>query len=167
MDAYNCRWPDNVRFDLLVTRISFEGAGDARLSPLVSNAFDHEDLAAIIVCPSNPYLSVDPILAIPEFRQKLGKRKVPAVAISPLIGGKAVKGPTAKLMQELGIASTSKAIADHYHGLIDGLIVDSADAKDQESTGLPVLVTQTLIVDIDNRIALGGRALMFAERLSR
>jgi LPPG:FO 2-phospho-L-lactate transferase len=150
-----------------VTRVSFEGAADARLSPSVSKAFDDDDLTAIIVCPSNPYLSVDPILAIPEFRQKLAERRVPAVAISPLIGGRAVKGPTAKLMQELGIASTSKAIADHYHGLIDGLIVDSADAGDADSAGLPVLVTQTLMVDINSRVALARSAIMFAERLSR
>lgn len=150
-----------------VTRISFEGAADARLSPSVSKAFDDDDLTAIVICPSNPYLSVDPILAIPEFRQKLSERKVPAVAISPLIGGKAVKGPTAKLMQELGIASTSKTIADHYRGLIDGLIVDSADARDAESIGLPVFVTQTLMVGIDSRVELARSAIRFAARLSR
>ena len=150
-----------------VTRISFEGASEARLSPSVSKAFDDEDLAAIVVCPSNPYLSVDPILAIPEFRRRLAERRVPAVAISPLIGGKAVKGPTAKLMGELGIAPTSKAIADHYRGLIDGLIADAADAGDAEAAGVPVLTTQTLMVDINSRIELARSAIAFAESLER
>lgn len=150
-----------------VTRISFEGAAEARLSPQTSQAFEADDLTAIVLCPSNPYLSIDPILAIPAFRQKLLERKVPAVAISPLIGGKAVKGPTAKLMQELGISSTSRSIADHYRGLIDGLIVDSTDAGEAEDAGLPVLITKTLMTDLDSRIELARNAVGFAKRLGR
>lgn len=155
------------RCEPVVTRISFVGANEARLSPEVAEAFDDHDLRAVIVCPSNPYLSVDPILAIPEFRRKLADRKVPALAVSPIIGGKAVKGPTVKLMQELGIPATSKSIAEHYHGLIDGIVVDATDGDEAANIGLPFLATRTLMVDTAARIELARSCLAFAERLSK
>ena len=154
------------RCEPVVTRISFAGANEAKLSPQVAEAFDDQGLRAIIVCPSNPYLSVDPILAIPEFRRNLANRRVPALAVSPIIGGKAVKGPTVKLMRELGIPTTSKSIAEHYRGLIDGIVVDASDADEAGNIGLPVLATRTLMADIDARIKLAQNCLTFAEELS-
>ena len=80
----------------------------------------------MIICPSNPYLSVDPILAMPDIRAALDAVTAPIVAVSPLIGGQAVKGPTAKIMAELGVPANSASIARHY-GFLDGLIIDEAD----------------------------------------
>ena len=74
----------------------------------------------MIICPSNPYLSVDPILAIPRVKETIKELKVARVAVSPLIAGKAVKGPTAKIMQELGVPLTASAIARHYAEILDG-----------------------------------------------
>lgn len=150
----------------VVRQISFAGAGDANLSPQVAAAFDDEDLGAIIICPSNPYLSIDPILAIPELREKLTRRRVPAVAVSPIIGGKAVKGPTGKLMLELGIPATSRSIALHYNGLIDGILIDNSDVHEAGDVGLPFLATRTLMTDIDTRIHLATSCLTFAEKLN-
>src|SRR5262249_25142324 len=142
------------RCEPVVTKISFAGAQEAKLSPHVANAFDDENLGTIIICPSNPYLSVDPILAIPEFRRRLRERRVPGAAVSPTMGEKEIKGPTAKLMQELGVPNTSRSIADHYEGLIDGIIVDAADAGEATAVGIPVLATPTLMVDRQSKEAL-------------
>ncbi len=84
--------------------LRFDGAERARPSPEIAHALQAEDLRAVIVCPSNPYLSVDPILALPWLRELLKRAAVPIVAVSPLIGGAAVKGPTAKIMTELNDA---------------------------------------------------------------
>ena len=88
-----------------VRAIRFEGAGAARPTPQVLEALSAPDLAGIIICPSNPWLSVDPILAVPGLREALRASGAPIIAVSPIVGGKAVKGPTAKIMAELGIAA--------------------------------------------------------------
>ena len=85
-------------------------------------------LESIIICPSNPFISIDPILAVPGMREALGASDAPVVAVSPIIGGKAIKGPTAKMMAELGMPTTSSAVAVHYGGLLDGFVLDEADA---------------------------------------
>ena len=155
------------RCEPVVRKISFSGAGDAMLSSHVAAAFDDDSLSAIILCPSNPYLSIDPILAIPEFRRRLGNRRVPAVAISPIIGGKAVKGPTVKLMRELGIPNTSRSIADHYRGLIDGIVVDDGDTEEAAAIDVQVLATPTLMNDDVSKRTLARQAITFALELKR
>jgi LPPG:FO 2-phospho-L-lactate transferase len=145
-----------------IVAIRFEGAGKARPSPEVTAALGDPTLQAIIICPSNPYLSVDPILAVPGLRTAIEKTKAPVVAISPIIGGAAVKGPTAKIMAELKVPATSKAIARHYQGLIDGLIIDEADAADRDVTGVATHVTATLIKTDDDRERLAREALAFS-----
>ena len=92
-----------------------------------STALAAPTLAGIIICPSNPWLSVEPILALPGMRQALRARGAPVIAVSPIIAGKAVKGPTAKIMAELGLEPDSRSIAWHYEGLIDGFVIDVAD----------------------------------------
>ena len=119
-----------------------------------------------MICPSNPYLSVDPILAVPGIKAALTSARAPVIAVSPIIGGKAVKGPTAKIMAELGIATTNKSIAAHYRGLIDGLVIDESDASDRERVGVPVLVTRTMMHDIIDRDRLAGEIIAFAEELA-
>ena len=108
-----------------VRSISYEGAAKASPSPEVMDAL--RSASAIVVAPSNPWLSVDPILAIPAIRRALEQRRVPVVAVSPLVRGSAVKGPTAKLMAELGIEPSNASITRHYAGLIDGLLIHEGD----------------------------------------
>ncbi|MFN3370411.1 MAG: 2-phospho-L-lactate transferase [Sphingomonadaceae bacterium] len=108
-----------------VRAIRFEGAEVARPAPGVIERLGEPGLRAILIAPSNPYLSIDPILAVPGLREVLQAARAPVVAVSPLVGGKAVKGPTGKIMAELGIESSDRRIADHYAGLIDALLVDN------------------------------------------
>ena len=123
------------------------------------------DLRCIIICPSNPYLSIDPILAVPGIASAVAVSPAPVIAVSPLIAGKAVKGPTAKIMSELGIAVTTQTIADHYHGLIEGLVIDVSDRGDQDNLDLPVLVTRTMMNDLADRERLAADVLAFADEL--
>lgn len=146
--------------------ISFAGAGSARLNPLVKAALSSPQLGAIVICPSNPYLSVDPILAVPGLHEAMKRSGAPVVAVSPIIGGRAIKGPTAKIMNELKIEATSASIAKHYVGLIDGLLIDSGDAAEVPGIATPVHATPTLMTDLPSRIALAREALAFAARLS-
>src|SRR5207302_10058389 len=131
-------------------------------------ALRRDDVAAVIVCPSNPYLSIDPILAVPGVRQGLQALAAPIVAVSPLVGGQALKGPAAKLMRELGVVPDSAAIARHYQGLLCGLIIDHADAGEAEAVraaGAEPLAAQSVMTTDEDRISLAGKALAFAERL--
>jgi LPPG:FO 2-phospho-L-lactate transferase len=146
--------------------IAFEGAKTARLNPLAGAALSSPQLGAIVICPSNPYLSVDPILAVPGLRDAMTQSGVPIVAVSPIIGGRAIKGPTAKIMNEMKIEATSASIAKHYAGLIDGLLINSTDAADVSGIMMPVHAVLTLMTDLASRIALAAETLAFAGRLS-
>lgn len=146
--------------------IAFDGAGTARPSSPVIEALRDPDLRAVIICPSNPFLSIDPILAAPGIRTLLERVSAPVVAVSPIIGGAAVKGPTAKIMAELGVPATSRAIAQHYDGLLDGLVIDDVDAGERDSIGGPVHVTPTLMKTDEDRERLAREVLSFADRLA-
>lgn len=147
-----------------VDAIRFAGAESASPHPAFLEALRSPDLLAVIVCPSNPYVSVDPILALPGVREALRACAAPRIAVSPIIGGRAVKGPTAKIMRELGLEANPAAIAGHYAGLIDGLVVDSVDAGCAVA-GIDVCVTVTLMQTLDDRERLARDVLAFAERL--
>lgn len=146
--------------------IRFVGASEAKPTQRFLGAVADPELKAVIICPSNPYLSVNPILAVPGVCAALAASSVPVVAVSPLIGGSAVKGPTAKIMRELGVAVTTRAIADHYHGLIDGFVIDEVDAEDACRLDLPTLVTRTLMRNIKDRIELAAATVAFAESIA-
>ena len=111
-----------------VDAIRFHGAGSAKPAPGVLDAITDARTAAILIAPSNPFLSIDPILAVPGIAAALSAANAPVIAVSPIIGGQAVKGPTAKLMRERGLAVTPASIATHYAGVIDGLLIDERDA---------------------------------------
>ncbi|MCA8928669.1 MAG: 2-phospho-L-lactate transferase [Alphaproteobacteria bacterium] len=148
-----------------VRAISFKGAENARVHPALIESLADPTLAAIIICPSNPYLSVDPILAVDGVRDALLARGVPCIAISPLVGGKALKGPLTKLIGELGKASDNRSIAEHYRGLVDHLVIDecdAADAEDLRGTGLSVTVTQTVMREAEDRERLAREVLAAA-----
>jgi LPPG:FO 2-phospho-L-lactate transferase len=145
--------------------IRFEGAEAAQPSPGFARALSRADLAAVIVCPSNPYLSIDPLLAIPGVRQKLAALRVPRLAVSPIVGGKAIKGPLAKLMAELGVDVDSVAIARHYLGLIDRLMIDEEDRAEAaaiEAVGVKADVAPTVMRSHADRVSLARAALAAA-----
>jgi LPPG:FO 2-phospho-L-lactate transferase len=144
---------------------AYEGAAMARPGPAVLAALADPGLGAIVICPSNPYLSVAPILALPALREALGQAAAPIVAVSPIIGGRAVKGPAAKIMAELGLAPTAAAVAQHYRGLIDGFVLDEEDAGTVAE--LPTLATPILMTSLAERETLARRVLAFAARLER
>jgi LPPG:FO 2-phospho-L-lactate transferase len=148
-----------------VTAIRFEGAEKARAAPGVGQAIRDPETRAILIAPSNPYLSVDPILAVGDIRQALLEASAPIVAISPIVGGKAVKGPTAKLMEELGIAVTPAAIAAHYASIIDAMIVDERDPASE--LAIPSASIDTLMMTLDDRVRVARAALALAERIAK
>lgn len=153
-----------------VAALRFAGAGAAAPSAQVCAALSAPDVDAIIICPSNPYLSIDPILALPGMRALLRQANAPVIAISPLVGGAAVKGPTAKIMQELGISVTPLAVAEHYGDVLDGFVLDERDAaieQDLAALGLPTLVTDTLMKTLDDRQRLARATLAFARTLTQ
>ena len=114
----------------VVRELAFEGAEDARPHPELLAALRGERLRAVIICPSNPFISVEPILAVSGMREALSACAAPVVAVSPIIGGRAVKGPTAKMMAELGMTPSAAAVAERYGDLIDGYVMDVEDAAE-------------------------------------
>jgi LPPG:FO 2-phospho-L-lactate transferase len=151
-----------------VRRIEYHGASSARPPAAALASLRDETLAGIIVAPSNPYLSIDPILSVPAMRAAIDAAGVPVVAVSPVVDGVAVKGPTAKIMRELGHDVSAAGVAAHYGDLLDGFIVDwtDRDAIDEiEATGVSVIAQQTLMSDIDDKTALATSTLEFLARL--
>lgn len=122
-------------------------------------------LRAVVICPSNPYLSIDPMLAMPKLRDAIATSSAPVIAVSPIIGGRAIKGPTAKIMVELGVPVTNQSIAEHYRGLIDGLVIDVADKDATHGISLPVLATRTLMENLADRKRLAAEVIGFAEEV--
>lgn len=146
--------------------VRFAGVEAARPTPQVLAALDAADLA--VICPSNPYVSIDPILAVPGVRQALKGR--PLVAVSPIVGGQALKGPAAKMMRELGIEPSPVAVARHYRDLLAGFVLDVQDADLEHQVaglGLQTLVTDTVMRTLDDRVRLARQVLDFAQRLIR
>jgi LPPG:FO 2-phospho-L-lactate transferase len=148
-----------------VRSLWFAGASRTRVSATVHRAI-FDATRAIVICPSNPYLSIEPILAIPGVRAALLEAIAPIVAVSPIIGGAAVKGPTAKIMADLGMPVSNVSVAAHYHGLIDGLVIDSVDAGDAAAIDEPVHATCTLMQDLSDRVRLASDVLAFAQTLA-
>ena len=145
-----------------------EGAEQARASAGFLDALAAPDLGAVIICPSNPYISIDPILALPGVRAALTSCEAPVIAVSPIIGGQAVKGPTAKMMAERGIAPSAAAIVEHYAGLIDGFVLDETDRAEAAgiaTTGVAVEVTATMMTAREEKQALARAVLAFAGRI--
>jgi LPPG:FO 2-phospho-L-lactate transferase len=141
-----------------VDAVRFEGAGAAAPAPGTLDALAEADL--ILLAPSNPYVSVGPILAVRGLRDALAARRVPCVAVSPLIGGRAVKGPADRMLRRLEGGTSPRHVARCYEGLIDALVVDEADADDLDGLGdARPIVTRTLMRDADARRRLAEVAL--------
>ena len=150
-----------------VTGFEFAGAANARANPAFLAALADPGLGSVVICPSNPFISVDPILALPGVGAALKTCRAPVIAVSPIVGGQAIKGPTAKMMRELGLTVSATSVAAHYQGLIDGFVLDAADTglTDQvRDLGLEVLVAETVMKSLDDRIRLAQSVLEFAGR---
>ena len=151
------RWQPRVR------GFRFVGAENARPAPGVLESLRTAD--AVLIAPSNPFVSIDPILAIPGVRDALAGK--PVLAVSPIIGGKAVKGPAAKMFRELGYEPSAAAVAEHYRGLVSHFVLDEADADQAAAVReiVPhVLVTDTLMTDATKRVELARTVLSWLER---
>lgn len=143
----------------IVFDLSYVGAAEAQVSAAVRHSLQTADL--IVFCPSNPYLSIDPILAVPHMRRLLMEAQAPIVAVSPIIGGRALKGPAAKMMREMGQMPSPLTVVDHFAGLLDGFILDQEDAVLAPAVDLPVLVTNTIMSTPEVATALGHSVLSF------
>jgi LPPG:FO 2-phospho-L-lactate transferase len=146
----------------VVMELAYDGAASARPQADFMAALADPRLRAVVICPSNPYLSVDPILALAGVREALASCAAPVVAVSPIIGGRAVKGPTAKMMTELGLQPTAAAVAQHYAGLIDLYVVDHGDAA-VSLPGVRTVKAAILMSSLADREALAGAVLGFAD----
>jgi len=159
-----------LRCEPEVLKIEYEGAADAGVHPDVLAALEDPALRAVVICPSNPFLSINPILAVGTMRGAIANCAAPVVAVSPIIGGRAVKGPTAKLMTELGRRATAAAVAQLYVDLLDGYVIDHADAHDAAAVadlGIPVAPAHTLMRTLEDREALARHVLATADALPK
>jgi len=129
-----------------VDGVHYAGSPDARPAPGVIDALEGADV--ILIAPSNPYVSIGPILAVAEIRAALERRTVPCVAISPLIGGRAVKGPADRMLQRLAGGTSPAHVASCYPGLIDALVIDEADLPALAGNEVRLVVTRTLMSDV-------------------
>ena len=149
-----------------VRSLMFAGAETAHAQPNALAALTRPDVRAIIICPSNPFLSVEPILAVPDIRVAILRSDAPVVAVTPIIAGKAIKGPAAKMMAELGLEVSGAVVARYYGDMIDGFIIDQADPIPEPLRGIEFFRTATLMTNDDDRVRLANAALQAADALS-
>lgn len=147
-----------------VTGFTFSGAEHAVMHEQLRAALLSPDLRGVIFCPSNPFVSIGPMLAIPGIRASIEALNVPIVAVSPIIGGVAIKGPAGKMMRELGMPLTQVAVAGQYRGLANAVVVDECDAAEAgpiRALGMDCLVTPTLMRDDADKLRLAQSILAY------
>ncbi len=145
-----------------VIDFDFEGIENSKPNPVVMSWLDECD--GIIICPSNPYVSVDTILSVPKYRDAFQSKRV--IAVSPIVGGLAIKGPAAKMMKELGVPPTPIAVAKHYGSLLSGFVLDQTDHEQAKDIAIPSIVTQTIMLTLQDRIGLAEQCVRFLEELT-
>jgi LPPG:FO 2-phospho-L-lactate transferase len=148
-----------------VREFMFFGAQTAHPQPGALAALERPDLRAIVICPSNPFVSVEPILAVPGIRSAIQQSRAPVVAVTPIIGGKAIKGPAAKMLTELGLDVSAAGVARRYVGLIDGFVVDHSDPAPEPLPGVTFVSAATLMSSVDDRLWLARAVLRAADTL--
>ena len=124
-------------------------------------------LRAVVICPSNPFLSIEPILAVPSLREAIARSAAPVVAVSPIIAGRAVKGPTAKMMSELGLEVSATAVAHRYRDLLDAYVLDRADVAAAAELGIAVTPAHTLMTTLADREQLARHVLASADAAAK
>lgn len=147
----------------------FEGAEAAFPSPPLADLIDSGRLDGVVICPSNPWLSIAPILAIAPLRALLASKRVPVVAVSPIVAGAAVKGPAAKLMGELGIEISARAVTRHYGRLVDGWVIDVQDSHlepEISAAGFAVAPVDTLMTDLRKSRQVAQASLSLLKRIA-
>ena len=151
----------------VVKALEFEGAWAARLSPQIAEALADPALRAVVICPSNPLISIEPILTVPGMRNALANCRAPIIAVSPIIAGRAVKGPTAKMLAELGIGATAAAVAERYADLIDVFVAETEDAAGMSShgTSFAVRAERTLMISLSDKENLARAVLKAADQM--
>jgi len=147
----------------------FDEAAAARPSMGFSKALENPKLAAIVICPSNPFVSVDPILALPGIKDRLHRHRAPVIAVSPIVASRAIKGPTAKMMSELGLDLSARSIFQHYGDLLDGFVIDEQDRSLISEFPDPdrLLCCNTVMESLQDRIDLAQQCLRFATSLGQ
>jgi LPPG:FO 2-phospho-L-lactate transferase len=150
----------------VVHELAFDGVTLARPHADITAALRSGDVRAVIVCPSNPFISIEPILAIPGIRDAIKASGAPVVAVSPIIGGRAVKGPTAKMMRELGLEASAAGVAARYADLLDGYIADHADADGIGNVSARITIARTLMTSLHDRETLARVTLDAADALA-
>lgn len=150
-----------------VTEFLYDGAATAKPHPDFAAATSNPELRAVVICPSNPFISIEPILALPGIREALCACTAPVVAVAPIIGGEAVKGPTAKMMRELGLKVGAETVAERYGDLLDGYIIDHRDAALVAKFPIPTIAANALMVSLADREQLAKMTLAFADELSQ
>ena len=146
-----------------VTGFQFDGANTATINPALPDLLN--DCRGVLICPSNPFVSIDPILAVAGMRDTLKACKAPIVAVSPIVADNAIKGPTAKMMRELHVPTSAREVAGHYGDLLDGFLIDERDSALHGTLDVPTAVAQSIMVTLEDRIGLAKAALQFIEQL--
>ena len=141
------------------------GADQAEPNPDLLALLQKPGLQAIIICPSNPYVSIDPILVVPGMRDALNACRVPIVAVSPIVDGQAIKGPLAKMLAEQQLPVNALSIAEHYRDLLSGFVIDTQDAELASGLQIPVHITNTVMRSLQDRENLAQSVLEFAREL--
>ena len=153
------------RCEPAVSGFTFDGITSAKLNPSICNWL--KDCDGVVICPSNPYVSVDPLLQLDGFADAL--IGLPVIAISPIVGGMAIKGPAAKMMAELDVPASAEAVAQHYEdrypGLLNGFVLDKTDENQRiaitDQLKIPTIVTNSIMVTLADRVALANTSLGF------
>lgn len=145
-----------------VTGFHFRGVERASMPPLLTSWFTQCN--GVIICPSNPFVSVDTVLAVPGMREAMSR--IPVIAVSPIVGGIAIKGPTAKMMQELNVPASATQVAAHYGDLLDGFILDEQDASLDGTLPVPTVVTKTIMLTLQDRIDLARASIDFLDHFA-
>jgi LPPG:FO 2-phospho-L-lactate transferase len=159
-------WFVRLRCEPVVKSVRFAGTDQARPHRAL---IELDGLRGIVVCPSNPFVSVAPILAVPGVRAALEKTKVPRVAVTPIVGGRAIKGPAAKMLAELGHDVSALGVARYYRDWVDGFVLDAQDAglaRDIEALGMKVRVADTMMRNDDDKQRVARDVLDFVDELA-
>ena len=157
------------RCEPAVSGFRFDGAEQACPVPEILDLLASPELAAIILCPSNPFVSVDPVLSLSGLREAITGSAAPVIAVSPIVGGVAIKGPTAKMMAELGLPVSATAVAEHYRGLVNTFVLDEGDATlaaGIEKLGIDVAIAPTIMKTLADRELLARRIIELAGEVS-
>jgi len=148
-----------------VRGFQYAGADAARITDEIIDALHADDLEAVIICPANPYHAIRPILEIDGMKDLLRRRRAPVVAVTPIVGGRALKGSAGKMMRELGREPSARSVAGDYLRLVDGFVLDSEDLgliDSVRSLGMDVVALPTIMRSLDDRVALAQEVLDFA-----